>query len=55
MSEIERIVRDVPPEQRQIVKQILESEGFVVEVREQNDGLFTIVAHPDYKPPRDNS
>jgi hypothetical protein len=43
MTEMERVLTDVPQDQVAFQKSLLESDDFVVEVREQRDGLFTLI------------
>lgn len=43
MAELQRTVKDVPQDQVAFQKSLLESDGFVVEVRQQADGRVTLV------------
>ena len=47
MTQIQRIVRDVPPDQVPIQKGLLEADGFIVEVQNQSDGLVTLIGTKD--------
>jgi hypothetical protein len=43
MAEMRRELTDVPQDQVPFQKSLLESDGFVVEVRRQDNGLFTLI------------
>ena len=43
MAEMQRILTDVPQDQVAFQKSLLESDDFVVEIREQGNGLFTLI------------
>ena len=51
MAQTQRTLTDVPPAQLAFDKALLESEGFTVEVRDQGNGLSTLIATMDAGPP----
>jgi hypothetical protein len=43
MAELKRVLKDVAPDQVPFQRSLLESDGFVVEVRQQDNGLVTLI------------
>jgi hypothetical protein len=47
MATIKRTLTDIPPEQVETQKGLLEADGFAVIVQQQPDGLVTLVGTKD--------